>query len=364
MNRPAFSNYRIVGGVSATATLALLPFTLIHFANASWFAAAVTGGLNALVAAGSVVVYLFRRRPAVIGWCAIALVSLANLAALLMIEAQGARTAYWIFPIIFANFYLLPFVSGTVVSVAFATLGLLAVAPSTPPDYYLRLLVTTPLCIFFGLVFSRGMTRQRQQLQYLAGHDALTGLGNRHSMDRDLAEAVARKARYGERGSLVLLDIDHFKRINDRLGHLRADEVIVELARMLGDRVRVVDRLYRFGGEEFVLYLPHAAARASWQLAEALRLEVEDHEFGHDSSITISAGVAELANGETQEAWLQRADGALYRAKELGRNRVLAAGEAGKAPGAPGSAAYDPGAPESHRPTGPGGAMAADVTVN
>lgn len=325
MYQPALTDHRIVGGVAALAALALFPFTLLHFARDASYEAIVNGGLNAAVALGAAVAFLWRSNPRLIRLSGLVMVGLANAAAVLMIQAQGGQTAYWIFPIIFANFYLLPFAAGTALSLVFAALGLFAAAPSVPAEYFLRLLVTTPLCIFFGVVFSHSMARQRSQLQHLATHDALTGAGNRHGMERDLIDAVARMARYGEACSLVILDIDHFKTINDRIGHMRADALIVELAELLKDRIRSVDRFYRFGGEEFVLLLPHAGTRACWQLAEALRMEVEEHRFGDGLPITFSAGIAELEPGENADDWLRRADDALYRAKELGRNRVLAA---------------------------------------
>lgn len=325
MPQPGFTNHRIVIGVCFCATLALLPFSIHHAVSGHWYLAGIIGGLNALIGAGAFILYRQRHNTVRARRINYAIVILANLVAVLSIHAQGGQTAYWIYPIIFANFYLLPFAAGTAASVVFAALSLLAAAPSVPPEYLARLLVTTPLCLFFGVVFSLGLTRQRRQLQYLATHDALTGTGNRRALDGGLADAVARKHRYDERCSLVIFDIDEFKAINDSMGHMHADTVIAELAALVSERIRVMDRLYRFGGEEFVLVLPHASARASWQLAEALRMEVEEHSFAGNTGITISAGIAELGAGENAEDWLRRADDALFRAKEGGRNRCMGA---------------------------------------
>lgn len=325
MTHPATNNPRVLFGVWVLAALALMPFTYHHLAEGHWFLAGIIGGLNLLLAAGAIYVFVFGHEAKAVQVTGIALVVVSNAVALLSIYAQGGPTAYWIYPIIFANFYLLPFAWGTALSMAFASLSLLAVSPSVPPEFLGRLLITTPLCLFFGIVFSLGMTRQRQQLQYLASHDALTGTGNRHAMNSGLADAVARRKRYDERCSIVILDIDQFKAINDSMGHMHADSVIAELARLIADRVRAVDRLYRFGGEEFVLILPHTSEQLSWQLAEALRMDVDEHEFLKGTRITVSAGVAELAGGEDAESWLRRADDALIRAKHAGRNRVTTA---------------------------------------
>lgn len=325
MTKPIFSNWRILLGIWGLTALALTPFTIHHALQGNWYLAVIIGGLDVVLAAGSVWIYLHRHSPAHIRRTGHALIVLGNVVALLSMHAQGGQTAYWIYPIVFANFYVLPLAAGTALSVVFAALSLLAVAPTVPPDYLLRLLATTPLCLFFGIVFSLGMTRQRRQLQYLADHDALTGTGSRHAMKSGLADAVERKRRYDERCALIIFDIDRFKAINDSMGHMHADKVIAELAHFVADRVRTVDRLYRFGGEEFVLLLPHTGESLGWQLAEALRMEVEEHEFAAGTRITVSAGTAELAGDEDGETWLRRADDALMRAKEAGRNQVIAA---------------------------------------
>lgn len=322
MNQPAYSNWRILVGIWILTAIALTPFVYYHLNQGNWYLAGVIGGLTVLLAAAAGWIYLYRHQPALVRHASYGLVALANFAALLSIHEQGGQTAYWIYPVMFTNFYLLPIAAGTALSVAFASLSLLAVSTSLPPDYLARLLVTTPLCLFFGVVYSLGLTRQRRQLEYLADHDAQTGAGTRRALDRELADAVARKERYDEPCSLVIFDIDQFKAINDSMGHMHADDVIADLAHVIADRIRAVDRLYRFGGDEFVLLLPHADRDSSWQLAEGLRMDVEEHAFLQDVRITVSAGTAELAPDEDAEGWLHRADDALIRAKDAGRNRV------------------------------------------
>ncbi len=344
---PTFNNWRILLGIGILTTLGLLPFTYYHLTQANWVLAGAIGGLNVLLAGGSLWMHLKRNNPAQVRYVGHGLLGLANVVAILSIYLQGGYTAYWVYPIIFANFYLLPLAAGTALSIAFVLLSLLAASQSLPAEFLARLLVTVPLCLFFGIVFSLGMTRQRQQLQYLADHDALTGAGSRHALNRGLTDAMARKKRYDERCALVIFDIDKFKAINDNMGHLHADGVIADLAQLVADRVRIVDRFYRFGGEEFVILLPHTDESLGWQMAEALRMEVEEHEFIHGTRITISAGVAELTEEEDGEAWLRRADDALMQAKKAGRNRVLSAdpadrsstGESGGMPGSPRSRA-------------------------
>lgn len=333
MLNTAENHYRLVVGICAFTAVALTPFTLHHVARQEWLMAAATGVLNLVLAAAAVWLFIYRDNAALIRRAGYALLLLANITVVINVYAKGGPTIFWVYPLIFANFYLLSLVPGFIASVLFSGICLWLAAPSLTGEYLARAITAIPLCILFGVVFSYALGRQRRQLQYFATHDALTGLGNRRSLKRGLADAVARRRRYGERCSLIIFDIDRFKSINDTMGHMHADSVIAELARMMLDRVRAVDRLYRFGGEEFVMLLPHAGAQPCWQLAEALRMEVEEHEFGEGTRITVSAGVAELGDGENADCWLTRADNALLEAKRAGRNRVCLASEPEDDPG-------------------------------
>jgi two-component system cell cycle response regulator len=173
---------------------------------------------------------------------------------------------------------------------------------------------------------------QRQSLT-----DALTGLGNRRAFDQAMRQEVARAQRYDLRLCLAILDLDHFKRINDTHGHAAGDAVLAAFARRLSRLARDSDRLFRHGGEEFAALLTdteHAGgvafARRAVEATGAQPLTAGEVRL----SVTCSAGVAELsAHDGTGDAMLRSADAALYSAKRAGRNRVAAAGE-----GAPGMA--------------------------
>ena len=159
--------------------------------------------------------------------------------------------------------------------------------------------------------------------------DPLTGAFNRRHLEACLAMAIERRNRTLEAASLVLLDIDHFKEINDAFGHSAGDDVLKRLVALIGGRMRSVDILFRTGGEEFALLLSGARYADAMLVAEELRLLVADAtltEIG--GRISISAGVCELQKDQSAYRWIADADKALYRAKRTGRNRV-----AGRAPG-------------------------------
>ena len=153
--------------------------------------------------------------------------------------------------------------------------------------------------------------------------DPLTGLGNRRKMDQALAAELARAGRDGSRLSVVMADVDHFKRVNDEYGHPAGDQVLVRVGRLFRDRTRITDTAARFGGEEFVLLLVGAGLEQAVAKAEQLRtaLELEPIE-PLSRPVTASFGVAEWAAGEDGASLLARADAALYEAKRTGRNRV------------------------------------------
>ncbi|WP_044873411.1 GGDEF domain-containing protein [Pseudomonas sp. LFM046] len=169
--------------------------------------------------------------------------------------------------------------------------------------------------------FHTNLEAQRQK----ALHDPLTGLPNRAAWNERLDIEMARQQRYGGELLLAVIDIDHFKRINDGFGHLAGDKVLKIIAGELSRRVRKTDFIARFGGEEFVLLLPATPAEGGQQLLESLRSVVEACPFhfkGERVSITFSAGLTPMIAGESSDTAFQRADEALYRAKHQGRNRI------------------------------------------
>lgn len=169
---------------------------------------------------------------------------------------------------------------------------------------------------------TRELVEKNHQLEVLSVTDKLTGLYNRRKLDEVLDEELARSRRYAVGFSIVILDIDHFKRINDSHGHVAGDAALVTLADILRDGTREVDALGRFGGEEFVIVCRHATRDAGQATAEKIRARVERHPFPTVGQVTASFGVAAYRNGDTLASLLGRADSALYRAKANGRNRV------------------------------------------
>ncbi len=175
-----------------------------------------------------------------------------------------------------------------------------------------------------GLVILGFLIRNhvRNRLEVLAHQDALTGVYNRHTFDIIIHRELEKAERYGGALSVLMADIDRFKRINDTHGHETGDQVLVTLADIIENTIRKSDVLCRIGGEEFVIIAASTDSTNVAVLAEKVRSVVEEQDFGGVGRVTVSIGSATFGQGDTKDSLLKRADEALYRAKATGRNRV------------------------------------------
>ena len=173
-----------------------------------------------------------------------------------------------------------------------------------------------------GLLWALHLHRMNKVLAQVAVTDQLTGLGNRQKLDATLAQEIQRAGRGDTAFSVILLDVDHFKQINDTYGHQVGDEVLVQVATLLRHNTRNIDVVGRWGGEEFLIVCPLTGQEGAVTLAENLRLALIQHTFPVATHCSASFGVATCHPGEAGKDLIARADAALYRAKQSGRNRV------------------------------------------
>ena len=214
------------------------------------------------------------------------------------------------------------------------------VAHLKPDQFNLQREILQGLVLGLGLIWfaivggyiSNLRDKVRQSLsiiQQMASHDELTGVYNRRHLNELLETERSRSNRSGEDFSIGILDIDHFKQVNDTVGHIEADTVLKAFAKEVKDTLRTIDQFGRYGGEEFLVILPRTGLEQAGICAERLRRITERMRFpdlGEGFSITVSIGIAQYRPAEDLKELLQRADAALYRAKREGRNRVEGAG--------------------------------------
>jgi two-component system cell cycle response regulator len=204
------------------------------------------------------------------------------------------------------------------------------VKPLDPDDLQARLIAAARVTSLH-----RQLAQQRTELQSLnhdlaaiARRDALTGLGNRRALQEDLELLEARVTRYGHRYTMALIDVDYFKSYNDAYGHQAGDKVLQSVAGQLQARARTGDALYRYGGEEFLCIFPEQSMASGTHAVERMRVAIQRLALPHVDNprgvLTVSAGLAMLDPEHVRSAGsvLKEADDALYRAKQLGRNRV------------------------------------------
>lgn len=160
-------------------------------------------------------------------------------------------------------------------------------------------------------------------LQELVIHDNMTGALNRKALQDRANQEIMRYRRYQHPFSLIMFDLDYFKEVNDRYGHAAGDRLLIRMVEVVSGLLRDTDSLYRVGGEEFVVLAPDTAIDGAMRLAERVRSAVEYTDFSPVDALTISVGVSAMVEGTDFDNLLKRADEALYRAKNEGRNRVI-----------------------------------------
>ncbi|MDR5659637.1 diguanylate cyclase [Serpentinicella sp. ANB-PHB4] len=190
--------------------------------------------------------------------------------------------------------------------------------------YLVIVILLSSIIAFRNQHAKRSQYLHSKELERLSTTDHLSGAYNRAKLDEELKKWVMYAKVYNTPLSLIIFDFDNFKRINDTYGHLCGDEVIVETAKLVRNSIRDIDIFARWGGEEFIILLPHMKKERGKIMAERLRQKIADYDFPKVGHATCSFGVAELCLQEDINSWLRRADEQLYKAKNTGKNIVKA----------------------------------------
>lgn len=177
---------------------------------------------------------------------------------------------------------------------------------------------------FVGITFNIDERRiMEETLKTLAYTDSLTGLGNRRNLLEVTNHEIYRSKRHFHPISMMIIDVDDFKSINDQYGHLKGDEVLFEVGQCFNKIIRNTDLKVRYGGDEFAVLLLDTDIEKAFETAERLRLEISNIDVEIPIKFTVSIGISELEPSDTFETFFQRADEALYKAKKLGRNKII-----------------------------------------
>ena len=300
------------------ACLVITPFALYRFLTGDF----LIGIADLLIVVGfvSLMGYAWRTgRTALVGSITAVFASMAAVAMLFFLELNHS----WIYSALVANFLLATRVVAIPVSALLIVVTISLLWGTLPALELTTIVSVAVLMSMFALIFASRVDSQHHQLTELAMFDPLTGAGNRRLLNVDLVAMVSRCRNFREPCTLAVLDLDHFKQVNDDHGHEAGDQVLMDLARIVQQSTRRSDRFYRFGGEEFVLLMPETDADSAEVALENLLHNVREQLKGLAGPVTVSIGAACLAPGEEAADWLNRGDKALYQAKHSGRDCLV-----------------------------------------
>jgi diguanylate cyclase (GGDEF)-like protein len=309
----------ILSSFAACGFVGIFPFAIYRFATGNVLA----GTVDTAIVAGIVLAVVHAWNGGKRSHACLLLAVINTVGCLLSASVLGPPGLFWMYPALLGNFLLLSRRQAVLVTVVALTLLTLQGEAYESTAQLFMFLVSAGVSGLVAFVFASRTETQRLELEALATLDSLTGVPNRRAMEAELANAVAQQHSGHGHFGLAMLDIDHFKRINDEHGHEAGDEVLVAFAGLVRRCIRGSDRCFRFGGEEFVLLLPGMERTALHEIDGTLRRRVAAELSCHGEAVTVSIGAAVLRPDEDWQAWLARADAALYRAKHEGRNRTV-----------------------------------------
>lgn len=312
--------YRLTIFIALFIAVPLIPTTFIRLGQQNWFLATVDGAIVVFCfgVAYSVVKQIWQEiMPSILS-------ALIALGALAVVIFGGQEHLFYIFPACIAWYLLCKPAVGLAIAIALN----IAIVPVVM-DYNGQFLIAFYIAMlpFILLLFFSAQTLRshHKRLNNLATIDYLTQAGNRRLFQQDLDNNIRNCERHNIPCCLILLDMDHFKSLNDKHGHTVGDKVLIRVASLVSRRLRRSDKLYRLGGEEFAIILSHAGLKEAVLAAKDLKRFIDSKQIQSLPAFTISYGVAQFRREESAEDWLMRADKALYESKDMGRDRITIA---------------------------------------
>lgn len=307
-------------GVAVTGFLFLTPFAINNFFQGRYLLGAGSLAIVIMLLANA---WSTSRGHYHSSFTLISIIPAVLIFLVIAFHKQGIIGALWCYPAVISCYFMLPEKMARLSNaiILCVTLPMAWIVLDFP--LAARVAATLLAVSTFSAIFVRVITRQQQLLQAQAVTDTLTGLSNRVLLGTSLEQAIEQHHRTGAVMTVVTLDLDHFKSINDTYGHDAGDSVLQGVGELLHKRVRRSDRVFRLGGEEFLVLLYGTDLENGRLFAEELRKAIESQQLLPGQAVTASLGVATLRPGEDWNEWMKRSDENLYRAKETGRNCVI-----------------------------------------
>jgi len=310
---------RATYGLAALTVLVLLPFVVNHFIHGRLLMATSTVFIMGVMLINAREIWHGRHCPDLI-----LLVLLPSVIAILVLthQSQGIFGALWTFPAILAFYCLLTARHAILANVLILTVMIPTTLSMLEFSLAIRVVATLLTVSGFTAIFAHNLANQQALLEKQVCTDPLTGLLNRSSLSRTLLKSVEQNKQNGKPTTILMLDIDHFKSVNDEYGHDAGDRVIRKVGNLIARNVREHDLAFRIGGEEFLVLLRDTDHVQSEDIAQQIRQSVEKSTMIRGRPVTVSIGMASLDSSEDHDQWFKRADTRLYEAKTKGRNCV------------------------------------------
>lgn len=304
--------------LAGCALVGITPFAVWRLARGDYLIGVVDTAILLAVVAN--VVYAWRTNDTLRSGLVLALLICVGSATAATLAGDVGLA--WVYPALLASFFLTsPNVAGlfAIASVLFlAVHGAAFNSVAQTCSFVMSALVLSAS----AYVFSQRNESQRNRLEHLALRDPLTGVGNRRAMDEELQRAIESHARNKVPYGLAVVDLDHFKSVNDQHGHGMGDQILMDFAAILEASTRRSDQVFRFGGEEFVLLFSGVDEESLHEVVAHIQREVKKSLKSPSGPVTASFGLAVLSAEDSVDSWFARADQALFEAKEAGRDCI------------------------------------------
>jgi len=305
--------------LSIGTAIGIMPFTIYRALQQDWYVAL----LDLIVVIGMSIIFVYVYKTNKVRIASLTLILVALCANVISFYLKGISQVNWIYPAMLSAYYIMSPKKGLLVNFIMLTFYIPKLIESLETINVSTILVTIIITNIIAYVFASGLRKQEKMLKKLASEDYLTGTGNRRALSRELDSLYKFLKNHDNTASIILLDLDHFKKVNDKHGHIKGDEVLIRLAEILKCFFQGKEKIFRYGGEEFLIICPNSSAEAAFQQAQKLRKLIKENIVIDSIEQTISLGVAEYIKEESNDDWIHRVDLALYQAKNEGRDIVI-----------------------------------------
>jgi len=311
---------KLLLNISILAVLIFIPFTFLNFIQGR--SGLGVGTLTMVILFSTniwVIKYSKTFNPQLVLFC---LVPVIVIYLCFSIHIQKIIGVLWCYPAIIACYYFLAQNKARIANLILILFTFPIIWKTFEIHLIIRIYLTILLVSILAGIFMKLINEQQSALRKLAVTDFLTGVLNRTSLNQLLDEAIEQHKRSNIPMTITILDIDYFKKINDEHGHVQGDEVLKDIASLLIQRCRKVDKIFRLGGEEFLILLYNTKLLEAKEIANQLRVSISNLKTRTNQSVTASFGIATIQQDENSLALIKRADDKLYQAKENGRNCI------------------------------------------